>query len=261
MLTLPHDIICGYYDSRENGDMLVSSKRTVTKFEIEFFLEDGSSTFADDTEHAIKKYYIRIAYPGQVVYSHYHFKTMYLKFSAENEIAEKLLIAPAYFSSSHPERIMEKLDKIILLNESGENELLLQSQLLSFLNLVLVDSGIPQPQSGGCYEIVARAKRFIEDKFADPITLIDIADAVNLSRTYFHNTFTAACGMSPHRYLIHCRISEAKRQLWNSAIPLSVIAENCGFGCQQYFSKIFKKETGTTPKQYRKEIQKKYSET
>ena len=154
--------------------------------------------------------------------------------------------------------IIENLDEIILLNESRNNELLLQSRLLSFLNLILVDSQIPHHQSGENYEIIARAKRFIEEHYAERITLMDIANAVNLSRTYFQNVFTAACGTSPHRYLIHWRIAAAKKQLWNSAIPHSVIAENCGFGCAQYFNKIFKKETGTTPGQYREEIQKNY---
>ncbi len=151
-------------------------------------------------------------------------------------------------------------DCLILLNESGNNELLLQSRLLSFLNLVLYDSEIPKLQSGQNYEMIAKAKRYIETNYTENVSLKDIANAVHLSPIYFHNIFTSACGISPHSYLINCRIAEAKRQLWDSAIPLNLVAENCGFGCQQYFNKIFKKQTGTTPGKYRKEFQQNYLE-
>ncbi len=260
MITLPYNIVCGYYDCSEFGDLNISPKRKTAKFEIEFYLEDGLSTFADENEYIIKKHHIQIAKPNQVRYSRLPFKTMFLKFSAEGEIAEKLYNAPEYFRSSHPEKIIEKLDEIILLNENGNNELLLQSRLLSFLNLILYDSEIPKFQSGENYEIIAKAKRYIEANYKDSITLKDIANSVNLSPIYFHNIFTTACGLSPHDYLIACRITEAKKQLWNSSIPLELVAENCGFGCQQYFNKIFKKETGTTPGKYRKEIQQNYLE-
>ena len=258
MLTLPYDITCGYYDCSEFGELKVSPKRRAVKYEIEFFLEDGLSTYADGNAYTIKKHHIQIATPGQVRYSHLPFKTMYLKFLTEGALAERLTKAPAYFSSSHPEKMIELLNEIILLNESKNNELLLQSRILSFLNLVLSDATIPKLQSGENYEIITKAKRYIEDNYHRGISLQDIACAVNLSPIYFHNIFTAVTGVSPHNYLIRCRITEAKKQLWNTNIPLGVVEKNSGFGCQQYFSRIFKKETGTTPGKYRKEFQQNY---
>ena len=260
MLSLPTDIICGYCDCSEFGNLTVSPKRCVTKFEIEFYLEDGFSTFADDKEYKIQKGHIQIAKPGQVRYSQLPFKTMYLKFSADGELARKLYAASGYFCSSHPKLIAQKLDEIILLNENKDNELLLYSRLLSFLNLVLKDSDIPVSQQGSNYQIISKAKRYIESHYSEPIRLDDIAASVNLSPIYFHNVFTTTLGISPHNYLINVRISEAKRQLWDSTVSLDLVAENCGFGCQQYFSKIFKKETGTSPGKYRKEFQHNYME-
>ena len=51
----------------------------------------------------------------------------------------------------------------------------------------------------------------------------------------------------------------AKKLLWNSDIAMSDIAEKSGFGCQQYMNKVFKKETGMTPNEYRKTFQQNYS--
>lgn len=260
MISLPYNIVCGYCDCSEFGELRVSPKRVVTKFEVEFYLEDGLFTFADDKKYEIKKHHIQIAKPNQIRYSHLPFKTMFLKFCVDGEIAKKLQNAPDFFCSSHPEKTITKLREIILLNERSDNELLLQSRLLSFLNLILHDSEIPKLQSGQSYEIIANSKRYIEANYKSSINLKDIANSVNLSPIYFHNLFKSACGITPHDYLTDCRITEAKKQLWDSDINLDFIAQNCGFGCAQYFSRIFKKVTGITPGKYRKEIGQNYWE-
>lgn len=258
MLTLPQNITCGYFDCSEFGTLSVSPKRTVTKFEIEFYLEDGKTTTTDNRTFEIKKDYIQIAKPGQVRHSELPFRTAYVKFDADGEIAERLSNAPEYFRTSHPERIYNKIDEIILLIESG-NVLLLHSRMLSLLNLILFDADIPKTRSGKNYEIIAEAKRYIESNFDKQLKLRDIAESVHLSEIYFHNIFTESIGISPHQYLIDCRIENAKKLLWNTEIPICEVAEKTGFGCQQYLNKVFKKETGTTPAFYRKSCQKNYS--
>ena len=87
-----------------------------------------------------------------------------------------------------------------------------------------------------------------------------MAAAVNLSPTYFHTLFKTATGISPHDYLIRRRIEAAKELLRDSSVPLSRIAENCGFTNQQHFAKIFKKQTGLTPGRYRKNSGNNYLE-
>lgn len=149
------------------------------------------------------------------------------------------------------------LEEIIVLSE-GENELLLYSKLLSLLNLIFYDAEIPTSQNGKNYETIQSAKRFIEENCNRQIKLLDIASSVHLSETYFHNIFTTALGISPHQYVINCRIENAKKLLWNTKIPITQIAEETGFGCQQYFNKVFKKETGLTPVSYRKTFQANY---
>lgn len=260
MLTLPYHITCGYCDCSEFGAIHISPKRTVTKFEIEFYLDDGLETYADDKAYPVRKWYIQIAKPGQVRYSHLPFKTMYLKFCAEGELARQLTASPEYFRSNHPEQMTDMLDEIILLNESADNVLLLYSRLLSLLHLVLYDSDIPRLHSGHNYLVVKKAKRYMEQHYSESIQLEDIAASVNLSAVYFHNIFTGTCGYTPHEFLIQKRIAEAKKLLWDSSVSLYEIAETCGFGCQQYFSKVFKKAVGMPPGKYRKEFQQQYLE-
>ena len=95
--------------------------------------------------------------------------------------------------------------------------------------------------------------------FEKSISLKDIASSVHLSEVYFHGIFTESVGISPHQHLIDCRIDNAKKLLWNTDVPICEVAEKCGFGCQQYLNKVFKKETGMTPSQYRKTLQENYT--
>ena len=258
MLTLPYNITCGYFDCREFGTADISPRRTATKFEIEFYLEDGADTFSDDKTYRIRRWHVQIAKPGQVRYSYLPFKTMYLKFCAGGDLAARLTAAPEYFRSHHPEKMIDLLEEIILLNETADRPLLLHSRLLAFLELLLYDSEIPRVYGGNHYPIVKRAKQYMEQHYASPVRLEDIAAFLNLSPIYFHNLFTGACGCTPHEFLLQKRIAESKKLLWDSSVCLSQIAERCGFGSQQYFSKIFKKATGLPPGKYRKELAQQY---
>ena len=248
MLTLPTNILCGSFDSRKFWDLEYSPKRTVQLYEIEFFTEDGFFVYADDKVFPIRKHHMQIKHPGQVCHSRLPFRTMFLKFHAEGELAERLSHAPEYFPCSAPEAAMALLQKITLLHEQGDDSLGLYEALLSFLQLVLRDADGHNRDP----EAVVCAKTFMEANFAQGITLEDIARSVNLSPIYFHHVFSKTTGMSPHEYLTRLRINESKQRLWSSDVPISRIAEDCGFGCQQYFSRVFKKQTGMTPGQYRR---------
>ena len=60
MLTLPENISCGFFDCSIFGDLAVSPERITTKYEIEFYLEDGKTTTTDNRTYHIKKNYIQI---------------------------------------------------------------------------------------------------------------------------------------------------------------------------------------------------------
>ncbi len=127
------------------------------------------------------------------------------------------------------------------------------------MDLIITDAKIPDARSGKNYTVISNAKKFIESNFQKQITLSDISKSVHLSEIYFRSIFTESVGMSPHQFLINCRIDNAKKLLWNSDVSICEVAEKSGFGCQQYMNKVFKKETGMTPNEYRKTFQQNYS--
>jgi len=82
-----------------------------------------------------------------------------------------------------------------------------------------------------------------------------LADICNLSRSHFLYLFKEFVGTTPHQYLLSIRIEQAKRLLSDSTFSVSDISSMVGFEDSFYFSRIFKKITGVTPREYRKNLQ------
>ena len=100
-------------------------------------------------------------------------------------------------------------------------------------------------------ELVKKAIQFISQNFATPLSLDDVAGHVHLNPAYFSTVFKQSTGSSFKEYLNMVRIEESKRLLPNTNYSVIDIAIATGFEDQSYFSKVFKKYTGLTPKQYR----------
>ena len=83
------------------------------------------------------------------------------------------------------------------------------------------------------------------------ITLEECARTVQLSVGRFGHLFTEYYGISPHRFLLSLRLDEARDLLINSGMSINRVAEKTGFLDPCYFSRLFKKYTGLTPKEYR----------
>lgn len=259
-LTLPYDITCGYFDCSEFQGLDVSPKRTTKKFEIEYYLSDESSTFADDKEYPVRNNFIRIATPNQTVYSHLPFYTIYLKFSADGVLAEKLNKVPKYFRCIDFHKMKKLLEELIKLQDDEKQILLFNSKMLEVLQQILNEAQFSKTPKNINVDVVLKAKAFVDENFSKPITLKDVADKVALSPNHFHTVFKTTYKITPHDYLIEKRISAAKDMLWHTQNPIDLIAEKCGFGCQQYFTDVFKKRLGTTPARYRKTLQQNYFE-
>lgn len=100
-------------------------------------------------------------------------------------------------------------------------------------------------------DTIKSAIRYISANYALPISLQDVAGQVHLNPTYFSSLFKQCTGSSFKEYLNMVRVEESKRLLSNTDYSIIDIAIAVGFEDQSYFSKVFKKYTGLTPKQYR----------
>ncbi|WNS78882.1 response regulator [Domibacillus sp. DTU_2020_1001157_1_SI_ALB_TIR_016] len=101
-------------------------------------------------------------------------------------------------------------------------------------------------------EMIAKAKTFIHTHFHQQISLEDVADHVQLSPTYFTKLFKEKMNETFIGYLTNYRIRTAKKLLQHTNLGLKEIADRTGYNDPNYFSRVFKKAAGCSPKEYRK---------
>lgn len=77
--------------------------------------------------------------------------------------------------------------------------------------------------------------------------LAELAQAVQMSRYYFSRLFKQSTGLTPHQYLIHCRVEQAKQLLLQSQLSIAEIAYSVGFANQSHLNRHFKRLLGITP--------------
>jgi len=91
----------------------------------------------------------------------------------------------------------------------------------------------------------------IESRFAEAISLNELAAETCLSPFHFARLFQKATGVPPHRYITERRVQYAKAKLAEGRLSLVEIALEAGFGSQGNLNRIFRKHTGLTPGQFR----------
>ena len=145
----------------------------------------------------------------------------------------------------NPEILQRKFLEDAVTNEAKFTKTM--EQVLSFA-LEYRDSKI----TGKYGDVILKAKRFIDENYADPnTTLTTVAQAVCLSPNHFSTIFSQECKTTFIEYLTNVRIENAKRLMKETDMKGYDIAYECGFSDPHYFSYIFKKNTGLSPREYK----------
>ena len=103
---------------------------------------------------------------------------------------------------------------------------------------------------------IERAAHYFKDNFTKPISVEQYALEHLMSVNWFIHSFKSVMKMSPMQYIISLRISTAKGLLEKSTKNIAEISNEIGYDNPLYFSRLFKKCTGLTPTEYRKQIKK-----
>ena len=106
-------------------------------------------------------------------------------------------------------------------------------------------------------QFVLKLNRFIRENLANTMLGVDmIVDHMNVSRTTLFNKMNNLVGASTNKYIRRIRIDVAKEMLSKTSKSVGTIAEETGFSESQYFSTVFKQETGMTPSQFKDSLRK-----
>ena len=100
---------------------------------------------------------------------------------------------------------------------------------------------------------LAKMMTYIEEHLTEKIELADIAEHVNLSRTYASAVFREELGITISEFILRERMLEAKRMLRDTDLTVAAIADRLAFCSQSYFTKNFTQTEGMTPVEYRRQ--------
>lgn len=128
---------------------------------------------------------------------------------------------------------------------SGHNGALPDSYVLSAMQR------IREQREQQTESVLDRAKSYIQSKFAEELSLEDIADYVHLNPHYFSKIFKQQTGTTFIDYVTALRIEKAKALMSEDQLSLKEICFEVGYNDPNYFSRVFKKVTGLTPSEFK----------
>lgn len=146
----------------------------------------------------------------------------------------------------YTEKIIEELQ---LKKEGFMNNC--NAYLLNILTLAKREIKTSFSDNSGIFTTIDRIAENMQVEFAKNKSIEEYAQMCNISASRFAHMFCTRFGTSPHRYLINIRIAQAKALLTDTDKAIFEISKSIGYDDPFYFSRVFKKETGLSPIQYR----------
>lgn len=121
----------------------------------------------------------------------------------------------------------------------------LQSELCRFF------LGLQKQSNRKALSPITRVQDHIDRHLSQPLSLPELAKLAGMSETVFRRHFKQHTGKSPIAYILSAKVQKAKELLYIQDLTLDEVSEVLGFCDTAYFCKVFKKQTGITPTQYR----------
>ncbi len=159
-----------------------------------------------------------------------------------------------YVISYNDDIILNLMKNICISNKYSNiiNNLETLSYMFQLLAYLIKKNSNPTSPLTTSDDYINKAIWFIANYFNEDIKLEDIAKHVGISKFYLSNLFSNNMGTSLVDYLIKYRIEQSQNLLLATNMPISNIAYACGFNSLSYFTLMFRKYVGFTPKEYRK---------
>ncbi|MDO4174824.1 MAG: AraC family transcriptional regulator [Eubacteriales bacterium] len=154
------------------------------------------------------------------------------------------------FSTASFSEMSELLDTLLSSCASGERmSEAAHSQLLHRILCMLLTETPPQAAEP---DQITQAIRYMNAHLYEPLSVGDVAAAVNWSQAHFSRAFKAHTGYSPYEYIVLRRIDKAKHMLTSTRMTVKEIAYHTGYHSEENFIHSFQKNVGISPALFRK---------
>jgi YesN/AraC family two-component response regulator len=129
-------------------------------------------------------------------------------------------------------------------------DILSEDEIIASLHRSLFGDDTLPPQTSA---LAKRAIAYLHQNYARPLARWEIAEGIGVSEDYLSRVFNRELGISPWDYLNRYRISRAKELLRVTYDSISRVGRRVGFSDPAYFSRVFRRTTGMSPRAYREQ--------
>ena len=261
-IILPEIVAAGIYNSQiAVKDRAITKNRKATMFEIEIPIEEGGISYIASEERHISPDIVICAKPGQIRHTKLPFKCYYIHMILNTGTLYDILADIPVFIETKRSAEYRKIFEGLCKHSNSPLEIdriKAFSLVLELVYLLDKDSKKQLYRNGlksGNYEIIEDVIKYIKENLTSDLSLNAVA---SLSSIHFHKCFKAATGKTLHEYVEEQRIKKAAGLLVSTDLTLTEISYECGFSSQSYFSYAFKRKMKMTPREYAKEVYKRY---
>ena len=228
--------------------------RRVTGYETGIYLTDGGEITINGQTFPIHAYDIRFLREGDEVQSRpeYICQSVYFDFGSDEIFHENELLAaiPSFFHGGKEYvRFFERIEGCARSGRTGaaaqKNAVLLQL-LLDFYAQFHSKETFSKP--------VLTCIEYMKNHLSEPVSLEEMGRLTDYSALHILRLFKRDTQKTPHAYLTALRMAFARELLAEDEWSIAQIAERCGFVSESHFQSLFKRQTGMTPGQYRRQV-------
>ncbi|MGN0593125.1 MAG: AraC family transcriptional regulator [Ruminococcus sp.] len=204
-------------------------------------------------------------------YGAYIFPLHALSFSSEDcaerslrQLLEGQWLFPSYISAADPlsHLLSPLLDSILAAQTEKFNgyALFIKAQLMRFIAELMKENRLVRSEGAAAVSGERKNERlkqilaFINTHCSSALSLSVLASEFHISEKYFSRYFIAASGQTFTEYLNRCRIEKACRLLRETDMSVLDISMEAGYENISYFIRVFRRQEGCTPLQYRKQF-------
>lgn len=181
---------------------------------------------------------------AKITYIRFNLKSGAKDFFCDYKRPIKILLP----NKNYAVKIMQEVIKNSALEEP--NRSLLTSSKIFELVSILISESEPYAQSE-TKSYINKAVSYIDANFTEQLSLNALAEKFGCSPNHFIRKFKDKTGYTPIKYLSAKKIEVAKKLIENTSLSISDVMEKVGFYDASYFSKLFKKTVGCSPREYR----------
>lgn len=176
-----------------------------------------------------------------------------LRLVLDGPLATQLVAAlPARVVPGGIDEVRAAFDEIVRLLREPPPDCQARASCAAYRLLVLLSTASQVGRTPALNPTVAAALRILETSGARDLDIRQVARAVGTSVSHLHRLFKEALGTSPLRYAREHLIAQAKDALGSTSLSCQEIARRLGYDDPLYFSAVFKRITGISPREYRK---------